>query len=440
MSLSRNQEETNYWPSISDMFLVFFVLAMAVASGKVAQISAGEKYLIEDIVIETCYLVEYTNNHLEPESTIPAPPPCCDVDEYSTRQLSDSLDKVYACLRATYQPQSEQEETLSSMENDYRQSLDDKRYKDCVKLISVLLGLDEKPPTDMQLRNINEKLSGEGNGSEVERQRKQLEVLLRQMESRQEELTQCQNEKQELKTRVEQLENDIAKLRKLLIETEKIRPLMEEIDRLRQQVKGQENIIARLTEELTKLQNEINKLRIEKTDIDIEVERRVAELIKKFKEANRISKSILEEQDIAFDTGKSIPHIKGRTNYDKLLKELKGYLNTDSTNTYTIEVIGFTDKTSGEEINAVLGLQRAWKFIDTVYDDLVKSGISPDLLDKEQIDSRRTGARLKFRGYSAGKTLAKTPDNVQHAPSRRLEVLVSPDALRQENSTTFEAN
>lgn len=53
MSLFRQSEEVNYWPSISDMFLVFFVMALALLAQTTRFETEGEKYIIDDVIAES---------------------------------------------------------------------------------------------------------------------------------------------------------------------------------------------------------------------------------------------------------------------------------------------------------------------------------------------------------------------------------------------------
>lgn len=57
MSLGENSRDVNYWPSISDMFLVFFIMAMAIVITSSVSDEVGDKYLVDDVVREYDSLV-----------------------------------------------------------------------------------------------------------------------------------------------------------------------------------------------------------------------------------------------------------------------------------------------------------------------------------------------------------------------------------------------
>ncbi len=57
MSLGENSRDVNYWPSISDMFLVFFIMAMAIVITCSVSDEVGDKYLVDDVVKEYDSLV-----------------------------------------------------------------------------------------------------------------------------------------------------------------------------------------------------------------------------------------------------------------------------------------------------------------------------------------------------------------------------------------------
>lgn len=58
MNRSFEEEEVNYWPSISDMFLVFFVLALTIVASSSTMTEEGDKYALRDVWEESNRLLE----------------------------------------------------------------------------------------------------------------------------------------------------------------------------------------------------------------------------------------------------------------------------------------------------------------------------------------------------------------------------------------------
>ncbi len=56
--MNYRDNDINYWPCISDMFLVFFVMMMAIAITKGGYETAGDKFVIDDVVRDYQLLVE----------------------------------------------------------------------------------------------------------------------------------------------------------------------------------------------------------------------------------------------------------------------------------------------------------------------------------------------------------------------------------------------
>ena len=52
MAFGEKSSDVNYWPSISDMFLVFFIMAMAIVITSSSSNEIGDKYLVDDVVRE----------------------------------------------------------------------------------------------------------------------------------------------------------------------------------------------------------------------------------------------------------------------------------------------------------------------------------------------------------------------------------------------------
>lgn len=53
MSFFRSSDEVNYWPSITDMFMAFFVIALALLSLRTSIEIEGEKYILDDVIKES---------------------------------------------------------------------------------------------------------------------------------------------------------------------------------------------------------------------------------------------------------------------------------------------------------------------------------------------------------------------------------------------------
>lgn len=53
MNQSFQEEEVNYWPSISDMFLVFFVMALTIVATSTQMTEEGDKYTMQDVLEES---------------------------------------------------------------------------------------------------------------------------------------------------------------------------------------------------------------------------------------------------------------------------------------------------------------------------------------------------------------------------------------------------
>ncbi|MBE6416482.1 MAG: hypothetical protein E7032_08135 [Akkermansiaceae bacterium] len=58
MALDEKAQDFNYWPSISDMFLVFFIMAMAIVITRVGVDAEGDKFLVDDVIQEYNSLVD----------------------------------------------------------------------------------------------------------------------------------------------------------------------------------------------------------------------------------------------------------------------------------------------------------------------------------------------------------------------------------------------
>ena len=50
---SEFDEEVNYWPSVSDMFLVFFILALCIVSTMTSNLNDGEKRIFDEVVYQS---------------------------------------------------------------------------------------------------------------------------------------------------------------------------------------------------------------------------------------------------------------------------------------------------------------------------------------------------------------------------------------------------
>lgn len=55
---SNKDEEINYWPSVSDMFLVFFIMALCIVSTMYSSYSDGEKEIMDEVVYQSNVLFE----------------------------------------------------------------------------------------------------------------------------------------------------------------------------------------------------------------------------------------------------------------------------------------------------------------------------------------------------------------------------------------------
>lgn len=56
--MNNREGDINYWPCISDMFLVFFIMAMAIVITTGGYETAGDKFVIDDVVRDYQFLVE----------------------------------------------------------------------------------------------------------------------------------------------------------------------------------------------------------------------------------------------------------------------------------------------------------------------------------------------------------------------------------------------
>lgn len=91
MSLSRQSEEVNYWPSISDMFLVFFVMALALLAQTTRFESEGEKFILDDVIAES--------NELFIRMGVEAYDKVSDTLKEERPQLAGKLLEAYATYR-----------------------------------------------------------------------------------------------------------------------------------------------------------------------------------------------------------------------------------------------------------------------------------------------------------------------------------------------------
>ncbi len=403
MSLSRKQEETNYWPSISDMFLVFFVMALAISYSKMSGTAEGEKYILEDVMLETAELVSYANEHLEPESSIESPSiKKSSYNEADKQKLSDILHEVYNCLTISPQwpreefesgdPRNEQRtQTFERFRKELKERKED-RYRSVVALISLHLGLNATAGhEDKQLRLINQKLTSAQDGGsssvlpaaaagntvssdalaeELQRIREALKgsghdlsLLVQLIERYKELLQQIRHIESQIQEALEDSGKAPVNIDTLVNHYKELRHQVAEMSKeLEAHRKGDDGMVRiseeayeQLLAEKERLEGRIKELEQEiagfNARVEEEVQRRLAE------QGAMISNVVLKESDVNFDGGRWEPHIKHQKHYKALITKLSAPIlalltpDAKKPGAQIIEIIGHTDKHGWEKLS-----------------------------------------------------------------------------------------
>ncbi len=456
MSLSRNQEETNYWPSISDMFLVFFVLAIALTSSMISGQSAGEKFIIDDVADAATELVNYVNGHLEPKTPIATPPQRVGEGEYgevNTAALSERLDEAWKLIaeKIPARPLSDSaqhefdELRERSGKADYRRSIRlmyyhlgmdaaaaDRHYDKMLRLVNAELRrlVEEKtppppaPPTaGERLAAIQKALGAAGmTDAQLQERLEAIRTALAETSLVLEELPRIIRENPKLATRIRELEQLVDKLRDKLSDTsqtkEVLRQLRKSIEQMRAELEQKDKRVRELEAKEGSLTAELKKLKQQMDKLSGEHGR------------YQISQIVMSEHDVSFDLNRTAPRIGSTGRYDMLLDFLSARLKEAGSCRLVVEVIGHTDsarkqnatQSESDDYNAGLGLKRAMAFIQKIKKDLAPR-VGDDAME-----------RLQFQPYSASYTRpVLTQDGKEDSgTSRRVEVLVRPEATERQ--------
>lgn len=249
--MSRNalHTEENFWPSVSDMFLTLFVIALALYSQSNDKKGSGDKYIEHLATREATELVKNLKNVCPDDGVIQA----FDVDALAEEDTKGNKRTTLAGYVMDIAEKSDQreyfrlgaytEEDLESARQDYTKAIE-LAYKSCkdVRSDGLLLLADEPLHADEQLREVGNAMLRsilmkdqnphptaeqlEAALKEAKAQIRELEERIRRMHS-EEEYHRLELKIAELETLIaksadmQQLHNEIVKLQKRIDELEK---------------------------------------------------------------------------------------------------------------------------------------------------------------------------------------------------------------------------
>lgn len=391
MNQSFDEEEVNYWPSISDMFLVFFVLALTLVATSTQLAEKGDKYAMTDVLSECNRL--FAMNGM-PEVTVSAEPddPTKEQIERQLKEIQTTLEKEAIVHRPL--PRGDEPPTKEP----YRLAIHD---------LARTVGIEDwhLPRYDKLMRDINGKLLTQGDG-----------------------LGKALSDREWLQT----LDTRISA-------TAGIQPappaagttilrshILEALSRLDKKIQGQteddkiiRDLIVNLREILAEGAGSNGSL--PNGTPTAQMEALVCRLVNQLDETRvelknaRPVKTVIDDRILYFETNKSIPIIrKGKEReYARAMQDVEKTAQEliDQKRHVTIEIYGHTDDSftydrDGKMYNAWLGLERARA-----------------MQEKIRNDCHFAGKDVTFHAYSASYHIKR---GKTQADCRRIEVRILP--------------
>lgn len=484
MSIFHKTEETNYWPSISDMFLVFFVIALA--SYAIVK-DGGDSYIKEETIEEgkvlfhrmgvagydisqdegqTDKLPRFAGKIIEVYDAIDA------TGKLPAREFDGLTDGEKECIRKAcgVDPEDKQasiqklkEEAnkeyprairllawrcLFLADNHYgrwRQMMDqasDKEPMSCKRMENIL---DSQLRNHDILRHINACLAGQGIGNTKD----DVPVLQQNISNLQSELDKYRDYIARWNERVYDVldgngkrEVDAEKLQRGVLRladqyerfckgngilAEDNKRLANEIERLKQQLadtRKQLSGYAGLDKDdiyqLAKILN-VSGEGVSIKDLLPKLKDKASKVVAVASDA-RVSQVVLNEKDVHFVTAQTsfIRPRDAARALDDTVDKIRKSISSNKR--YVIEIIGHTDMKGS-------GMERKASFSEAVNDDIgnPKLGLQRALVIKNELE-RRMGARdnITYRCYSAS-WLAPLNYMERYDENRRVEVLIRPE-------------
>lgn len=441
-------EEVNYWPSVSDMFLVFFILALCIVSTMTNNLNDGEKRIFDEVIYQSNVL--FSRLELRDKYTAEM-----DSDTTNYPRLAEKLmvanGRLESLKNVPYLRDDDPKEDKQEAQKNYREAV-----KYLFRRVAKEEDLDCADNTDSArlLDMINRRLGGDG----VLARAQQADMMREKLAANSEvDVDSLLKEYEELRSKIQSM-----------VAAEKYNELDEKYNELSKNY----NKLLNNSQNTAKIELEILKRRLaecvdepgltafsnlEKLKGMLDAaNKEIAQLKLANLEKLRVSQVVLDGNTVRYETnnpiptGDSIATMFGRgdnyvvSNQPPVLlqtcsKVAEDLMKDDSLG-IVIEIIGHTDGDSTEiefdfsvseegeswsSGNAALGLKRA-----RVMADLVAERIQALLKDKklEEKKLREVLERLRFRCYSAAECypLATGTTEEDKDKNRRIELLVRP--------------
>lgn len=472
---SEFDEEVNYWPSVSDMFLVFFILALCIVSTMTSNLNDGEKRIFDEVVYQSNELFSLLELDRRYDATM-------DSDTTDYPRLAEMLmianEKLYTGRKLSKggEVRANDNENISEAKYNYREAV-----KYLFRRVALEADLTCADNTDSArlLDMINRRLGGVGMLGRAQQSDQIMDSLTGAGELDVDSLLKELKELRDKQTHMvdvaelEKVKQQYDALQKEYDELLKKQPDMAELARLRAQLKELDNLKKLLVEYTggsSQYQTALNNLKKLKEMLDAALaERDAAKKQLALVDANtHVSQVVLDGDTVRYYPNEpepkeeSIAMMFGSKNYNNnvideqhpeqspvLLRkcdEVATALMKDAPAGMVIEIIGHTDgdsTTKGFNFsvsggnswssgNAALGLQRARVMADMVTAQIrsllaKKLSGTPTLKDNDDA-YEKVRKYLMFRCYSAAECypLAFGTSDEAKDKNRRIELLVRP--------------
>lgn len=422
---SYDKNETNYWPCVSDMFLVFFILALALLSVHQRNSKMDlQKALAEQqttqahtnsitfrtVIVESNRLFRLQAglvNKTAPSYSINDEEPSYRDQSTSTKpELASRLKQVHAWL-ADEQPTESEQEPIED-EQDYGQQIcaiaqavgvapnyiASKRYDLILQEVNTIL--EKRYPSAKQAYA----------GLDVDELKNIIHAKNHKIEALNKEIARLNNQNKDLSAQLQKAQSALNDANKQLTIYKETNGNSAEL--------GQK--VADLRQENHKLSQENQRL----TSISKEQETRIKQLNKN----TRLVDEVLDEKIIYFKPNETKLLFTDKEAYtkdviqDKILAQLNDTQYKDAR--LVIEIIGHTDDTGDDSINVELGLKRAISLKNDILQQLKQKAQASDI------------NRISFKCFSAGSSQrlirnAGESTDAWRKRCRRVEVLMRKD-------------
>lgn len=470
MAFGEKSNDVNYWPSISDMFLVFFIMAMAIVITSSSSNEIGDKYLVDDVVREYEIIVAQAgrlsgspvdNLHYLPKGETeltdkndPEPQSSGRVNlcekiinllefmeqhrlfhhssrlknasefpkligedgkvataEYPFPVEGGNLSGAYALAKARCKAAG-QENTAEV------------RYDEALRLLAFrALGVGQSTLSKLDAASMAREIrvafspTKYGNMDDLTAS---LTIATAEVRTLQKLLDECRCELDDVKKRLQKKEEENAQLKARVKELEAQLP-----------AGGPGSPDAILSEILEILKDVPG---VADTSSPQEVIRKLVEQIIDIENSNLYTES-LQEDDVAFDYNSDRPKVRpmGQKKLAELIRVLRRKTAGDSDSVYEIIIVGHTDHKGQADRNLELGMERAIAIRDSVLRALSKEEHTG--FAKASNTCSYGNKYVKFYCYSGSyyNALMPTAAQTECAANRRVEVMVSrPDKEKSE--------